>query len=150
MSGSPDLPALAAREQVAPPFGFDEFLRRQGLRESRRRATTLAAAGSVAALGLVSLVAVLTQAPGPVGIAASPAAAVVVEAPVHELPALVDLGRFEVTSEIEDHIALLDAEISAARVQTAPVENLREMETTRERLNDSLQRVSYAHSLLNL
>jgi hypothetical protein len=30
------------------------------------------------------------------------------------------------------------------------VERLREMESTREQLNDSLQRVSYAHSLLSL
>jgi hypothetical protein len=45
---------------------------------------------------------------------------------------------------------LLDAEISAAQVHAVPAEKLRQMESTRQQLNDSLQRVSYAQSLLNL
>jgi hypothetical protein len=52
------------------------------------------------------------------------------------------------TSELEDHIALLDAQISAARVYAAPPEQLRQLEYTRSQLNDSLQRVSYAQTLL--
>lgn len=143
-----DLRQLAAPEAGAP-FGFEEFERRQAQRARNRRSTALGVAGSLAALGLVSLVAVVTQAPESARLADLPAAAVV-EPARHELPALVDLGRFEVTSEIEDQIALLDAQISAARVRTVPAERLREMESTREQLNDSLQRVSYAHSLLSL
>lgn len=145
MNGSTDLRALAGGE--APPFGFDEFERRQARRTSRRRGAALGAAGSLLALGFVTLVAVLTQQPA--GTAALPAAAIV-EPATHALPALVDLGQFEVTSQIEDHIALLDAEISVARVRRLPVERLREMESARAQLNDSLQRVSYAHELLSL
>jgi Tfp pilus assembly protein PilN len=62
----------------------------------------------------------------------------------------VNLDQFDLTTELEDHIALLDAELSAARVQAAPAQQLRQMESTREQLTQSLQRVSYAHSLLNL
>ena len=72
------------------------------------------------------------------------------ESHVSEPPALVDLGQFDVTSELEDRIALLDAELSAARVQRVPVEQLRRIESTREQMNQSLQRVSYAHALLSL
>ena len=67
-----------------------------------------------------------------------------------QLPALVNLDRFDVTTELEEHIAVLDAELSAARVGTAPAEDLRELESARKQLNQSLQRVSYAHSLLSL
>jgi hypothetical protein len=145
-----DLRALAARDEAAPPFGFDEFERRHSQRLRQRRATVLGLAGSMAALGLVALLALVTQAPEPVGMAGLAPVAAVAEPAPHELPALVDLGQFEATSEIEDHIALLDAEISVARVHSVPVERLREMESTRAQLNDSLQRVSYAHSLLSL
>lgn len=147
MSAHQDLRQLLARDEPAP-FGFEEFERREAQRTQQRRVATLGVTGTLAGLGLVSLLAVLTQAPEPLG-AQLPAAAVV-EPARHELPALVDLGQFEVTSEIEDHIALLDAQISAARVRAVPGERLREMEQARAQLNDSLQRVSYAHSLLSL
>ena len=62
----------------------------------------------------------------------------------------MNLDQFDVTTELQDHIALLDSQLSAARVETASVERLRQLEATREQLNSSLQRVSYAHSLLNL
>jgi hypothetical protein len=62
----------------------------------------------------------------------------------------VNLDQFDLTTELEEHIAVLDAELSVARVEAAPAEQLRQLESTREQLNDSLQRVSYAHSLLNL
>lgn len=145
MSASLDLQQLAARQEAAP-FGFEEFERRQVQRQRQRRATALGVAGTLAGLGLVSLLAVLTQS-GPRGLAGP--AAMLVE-PGHELPALVDLGQFELTSQIEDQIALLDDQLSAARVLTAPPERLRELESTREQLTDSLQRVSYAHTLLSL
>jgi uncharacterized small protein (DUF1192 family) len=67
-----------------------------------------------------------------------------------EVPALVDMGQFELTSELEDRIAMLDAELSAARVQRLPAEQLRRIEGTRQQMNESLQRVSYAHALLSL
>ena len=60
------------------------------------------------------------------------------------------MSRFELTSEMEDRIAMLDAELSAARVQRAPTEQVRRIEGARELMNESLQRVSYAHAVLNL
>jgi uncharacterized small protein (DUF1192 family) len=150
MSTSMELRALAEADAAAPPFGFEEFERRRVAALRRRRATGLSVAASVAVLGVVSLSALLTQAPEPVTLLTEPAATAAASNTRYELPALVDLDQFEVTSELEDRIALLDAEISAARVQAVPVEQLRQMEVTRAQMNDSLQRVSYAHSLLSL
>jgi hypothetical protein len=151
MNASTDLRLLAAAPETAPPFGFDEFERRRAATLQRRRATnwSLAAAGVV--IGLVPVLALLTQGPEPAALVAQSTAEPAPSAvEVFEQPALVDLGQFAVTSELEDHIALLDAEISAAQVHAVPAEKLRQMESTRQQLNDSLQRVSYAQSLLNL
>lgn len=151
MNASADIRTLAAREAASPPYGFEEFERRRAGAVRRGRITGWSLAASVAVLGLVSLLAVVTQPPpdGVVGeLPGAPSA--VPAAGTYELPALVELDRFVLTSELEDHIALLDAQISAARIHAAPPERLREMESTREQLNESLQRVSYAHSLLSL
>ena len=114
----------------------------------RRRNSWLGAAGSIAALGVVSIMALVTQAPAQLQVVAStPSDRAVPEAA--ELPALVNLDQFDLTTELEDHIAVLDAELSIARVEAVPAEQLRQLESTRQQLNDSLQRVSYAHSLLN-
>ena len=145
MNAPVELRQLAAHENAAPPFGFEEFERRRVARVRQRRTTGWSVTASVGVLGLVAVLALLTQAPQPS--AQLTAAAVAAR---NAQPALVDLGQFEVTSELEDHIAMLDAEISAARVGAAPDERLREMESARAELNESLQRVSYAHSLLNL
>ncbi len=151
MNTSTDLRPLVAAPATLPPFGFDEFERRQLAARQRRRATnwSLAAAGVV--LGLVPVLALLTQGPEPAALVMhSTADATPSATAAFDQPALVDLGQFAVTSELEDHIALLDAEISAAQVYAAPAEKLQQMESTRQQLNDSLQRVSYAQSLLNL
>ena len=65
-------------------------------------------------------------------------------------PALVDLGQLAVRSDLEDRIAWYDAQLSVGRVTSAPPEQLRQMESTRDLLADSLQHVSFAHSLLSL
>jgi hypothetical protein len=65
-------------------------------------------------------------------------------------PALVDLGQLALRSDLEDRIAWFDAQLSVGRVNSAPPEQLRQLESTRELLADSLQHVSYAHSLLSL
>jgi len=150
MNASTDLHQLASAPETVP-FGFDEFERRRAATLQRRRATnwSLAAAGVV--LGLVPVLALLTQGPEPAALVMHSAADAMPSASeAFEQPALVDLGQFAVTSELEDHIALLDAEISAAQVYAVPAEKLQQMESTRRQLNDSLQRVSYAQSLLNL
>jgi hypothetical protein len=135
---------------IEPPYGFEEFRCRRAAAASRRRATSWGIAASLCVLGLVAALALVTQPPGStelVRVTPQPApAAPATDAPYQ--PALVDVGRFEITSELEDHIALLDAQISVARVYRAPPERLRQMEAAREQLNDSLQRVSYAQTLL--
>ena len=69
-------------------------------------------------------------------------------AAVQQVRALMFIERF--AGELEDRIALLDAELSAARVRQAPAEQLRRVEGARQQMNESLQRVSYAHALLSL
>lgn len=135
----------------AAPYDFDEFDRRRGAAQYRRSVATWSASGAVAALAMVSVLALLSQAPEPAAIVGSPPSVQVPLAPPGaEVPALVNLEQFELTSQIEDHIAVLDAEISAARVEAVPADQLRRLEATREELNLSLQRVSYAHTLLSL
>ena len=128
-----------------PPYGFEEFEHRRAAAAQRRRTGMWSIAASVSVLGMVAVLALLTQVPEPV---VQESTATLVEAPYQ--PALVDVGRFEVTSDLEDHIALLDAQISAARAYEAPPERVQQMEYAREQLNDSLQRVSYAQTLLGL
>jgi hypothetical protein len=149
------LQSLAAPD-AAPPWNFDEFEQRSARAVARQRGALWSAAGSVAVLGLVLTLALITQPAQQVEIGAR--SSVEVEQVQQQsgeqqrsgAPALVDMSQFDVTSDLEDHIALIDAELSVARVYAAPVEQLRQMESTREQLNQSLQRVSYAHSLLSL
>jgi hypothetical protein len=148
MNMQENLRALAARDVPVAPFEFEVFERRRAVGAVRRRATLVSAAGSVAALAFVSVMALVTQGPQPLRLVEAVSLAMPV--PEDDLPALVNLDQFDVTTELEEHIAVLDAELSAARVEAAPVEQLRQLESTRTQLNQSLQRVSYAHSLLSL
>ena len=151
MSNTTNLHELAVAAQHAPPFDFEEFERRRAARERRQRTTAWGVAASLGVLGLVALLALVTQQPEPAAIVAG-APLTGEQAARPEMPfqpALVDVDQFAVTSELEDHIALLDAEISAARVYQAPPERIAQLESTRAELNDSLLRVSYAQTLLN-
>ena len=148
MSIQENLRALAAADVPAAPFGFEAFERRRTMVAVRRRATIVSATGSVAALALVSIMALVTQ--GPSTLQLDGVVALTSSGPSEDLPALVNLDRFDVTTELEEHIAVLDAELSAARVGAVPDEQLRELESARTQLNQSLERVSYAHSLLSL
>jgi hypothetical protein len=150
MNMQESLRTLAAVDAPAAPYGFEAFEQRRTLAAVRRRNTWLGAAGSIAALGVVSILALVTQAPPQLQLAETIPVEVVAATGSAELPALVNLDQFDLTTELEDHIAVLDAELSMARVAAAPFEELRQLESTRRQLNDSLQRVSYAHSLLNL
>jgi hypothetical protein len=144
------LNALAQQGAGASPWSFEEFEQRQARAVSRRRAAAWSAVGSVAALGLVVAMAVVTQRPQHLVVAQLPSVVGTAVADDAYAPALVNLDQFDVTSELEEHIALLDAELSAARVYAVPAERLQQLEYTREQLSTSLQRVSYAHSLMNL
>jgi hypothetical protein len=151
MSMQEDLRALAAGSAPAAPFDFEVFEQRRAAATVRRRSAVLGAAGSIAALAFVSIIALVTQSPQQLRVAdvALPAQTLM-KAEFDSAPALIDLDQFDLTTELEDHIAVLDAELSVARVRAAPFDQLRRLESTRAQLNESLQRVSYAHSLLSL
>jgi hypothetical protein len=149
MNMQENLRALAARDVDAAPFEFEVFERRRALAVVRRRATKVSAAGSVAALAFVAIMALITQGPPRMSLVEN-ASPQIVTGTEEDLPALVNLDQFDVTTELEEHIAVLDAELSAAHVRAVPPDRVREMESTRAQLNQSLRRVSYAHSLLSL
>jgi hypothetical protein len=137
------------------PFSFEHFEHRRGAQQQRRRAAQRATFGTVAALAVVLGVALVTQSP-PRDVTVTREATVpqgalgnAALAETETMPALVNLDQFERTSELEDQIALLDAELSAAPITTRSRISVREMESTRAQLQDSLQRVSYAHSLMS-
>lgn len=154
MSTQEGLRQLAARHADVP-FGFEEFEQRRARAQARRRTAVWGAALSVSMLALVGVLALVTQPhvdrDSIMAAVESQEFPVLPKAALHaDSPALVDMSRFELTSELEDRIALLDAELSAARVQRAPVEQLRRIEGARQQMSESLQRVSYAHALLSL
>ena len=115
-----------------------------------------APAASVAVLGLVVTLAVVTQRSGLTNTYAisdslpATQSAELVAASSDAEPALVDLSQLELQGELEDRIAWLDAQLSVGRVASVPSSELQQLESAREQLADSLQHVSYAHSLLNL
>jgi hypothetical protein len=147
MNMQENLRVLASRETPVAPFGFEAFEQRRAMAAARRRAALVSTTAAVFALAFVSVMALVTQRPPQQQPDAPPQ---VVAVSSEEMPALVNLDQFDVTAELEEHIAVLDAELSVARVQAAPAEELRQLESTRAQLRDSLQRVSYAHSLLSL
>ncbi len=151
MTNPLDLQELAAARHDAMPYDYAEFQRRRMAAERRRGATTWSVAALFGVAVVVALLALMTQKPETqaVLVDSAPATATAPGTAVQSQPALVDMGQFALTSELEDHIALLDEQISAARVYAAPPEQLRQLEYTRRQLNDSLQRVSYAQNLLN-
>jgi hypothetical protein len=135
------------------PYGFEEFQRRSLRAAAGRRSWAFSAVASVAVLGLVVTLAVVTQRTDVSYAVTSPMPAMDGGRGVDlddAQPALVDLGQLALRSELEDRIAWYDAQLSVGRVSSAPPEQLRQLETTRELLADSLQQVSYAHSLLSL
>lgn len=133
------------------PFGFDEFERRRAHERHRKRAAGWSATAAIGVLAIVPVVAVITQPAPAARVMGTPASEVMPVAEVfRQPPALVDMGRFAVTSELEDHIAVLDAEISAARLAPVSREQVRRMEATRQQINDSLRSINTAHALLEL
>jgi hypothetical protein len=146
-------------DRMNVPYDFEEFERRALRAAAGRRNYVWSAAASVAALGLVVTLAVVTQRNGLSGSYAISGVAPSVEAveaveSTGDLddvqPALVDLDQLALQGELEDRIAWYDAQLSVGRVGSAPADQLRELESTRALLADSLQHISYAHSLLNL
>jgi hypothetical protein len=138
------------------PYDFEEFQRRSVRAATGRRSWALSAVASVAMLGLVVTLALVTQTRGVSGTYALADSAPATDGgPTDAVaeagqPALVDLGQLALRSDLEDRIAWYDAQLSVGRVNSAPPEQLRQLESTRELLANSLQHVSYAHSLLSL
>ena len=133
------------------PYDFESFEHRRFQAAHRSRVAGWSAAAALGVLTVVPLLAVLTQQEPAARVLASPVSAVKPTAEIFlQPPALVDMDRFVITSALEDHIALLDAEISIARVTPVPREQLRRLESARSELSDSLQHVTYAHALLDL
>lgn len=146
----PDIRVLAAG-QVAPPYRFEQFEQRRAVARRRRRTAGWTAVTALGVLGIVPVLALLTQPQPDTRVIAPPASQITPLADVfRQPPALVDMERFAITSELEDYIALLDAQISAARLTPVPGEELRRLERTRAALDDSLRRVARAHELLDL
>lgn len=143
-------------DSVNLPYGFEEFERRAASAAARRKSWAYSAAASVAALGLVVTLAIVTQRGAlPESYATSDVESLLEAGemamdPDETQPALVDLGQLELQGELEDRIAWFDAQLSVGRVNSAPPEQLRQLESAREQIADSLQHVSYAHSLLSL
>jgi hypothetical protein len=151
MTNNPELQALASRTEASAPYGFEVFEQRRLAAALQRRTAAVGVVGAVAVLGMVSMLALVTQQPERFG-ESLPASQmpVATAVAVPDARALVNLSQFEITSELEDHIALLDDQLSAARVAALPRDRLRQIESTRARLNDSLQHISHAHSLMSL
>lgn len=149
MSSVPDLRALDAGG--AAPFDFDCFEQRRAAARHRSRTTGWSAAAALGVLAAVPVLAVLTSPEPAARVIAMPAGDTRPFIEVFEQPpALVEMDRFAFTSELEDRIALLDAEISAARLTPVPGEELRRMEVARAQLSESLYSVAQAHALLDL
>ncbi len=150
MTTSMHLPALAGGNET-PPFGFDEFEARRAAVRHRHRTAGWSAAAALGVLAIVPVLAVITRPAPSAHVLGPPPGAMTPLADVFQQPpALVDMSRFAVTAELEDYIALLDAEISAARLTPVPREELRRLEATRAELHESLQHVARAHSVLEL
>lgn len=150
MSALLQLRELASAGSQAP-FDFDAFEARRARARHWHRAAGWSAIGAIGVLAAVPVLALLTRPEPNARVMSQPAAARPAAAEVFlQSPALVDMDRFALTSELEDHIAVLDAEISAARLRPVSPADLKRMESAREQLNSSLQRVNYAHALLDL
>jgi hypothetical protein len=152
-SSAVTLKELAALDAFSPPpYGFDEFTRRTVRARRERRVLAVSAAASVAALGVLISVALReAQTPSPAG------ASIVQPMPRRESattavaaePALVEVDRYVLRSDLEDRIAWFDAALSTGRVEAVPDEEMLQLQSAREQLARSLQHVTYAHALLD-
>lgn len=138
---------LAATEAaLPPPYDFAEFRRRGQLRSGRLvRAIAVAATLSAVLLGTALWRYVDV---GPAELPAAVAVSMTDPAESDGLPALVRAGHWAARTEIEERIAVLDAMLSEGRVSGGQADRLRDLEQGRSTLVDALQRVAYAHQLV--
>lgn len=148
-------------QEAAPPFAWSEIRERREQRraaQSRRRPTMLYVAASVACITLGALAIWQRFAASPTGsrvasptfvaTAAGDAGAIEASVPTaSNAPALVNVDRHVLTAALEDRIAWFDDALTEVRAQDASSPRVRELESTRRQLVDSLQRVRYAEVL---
>jgi hypothetical protein len=138
---------LAATEvALPPPYDFAEFRRRGQLRSGGLvRLTAVAATLSAVLLGAALWRYVDV---GPAELPAAVSVSTADPAVSDGSPALVRAGHWAARTEIEERIAVLDAMLSESRVRGGQAERLRALEQGRSTLVDALQRVAYAHQLV--
>ena len=151
----------------APPYDFREFQRRAAQRalaaQERHGGLLLAAAAAIAGAALAVLLRFGAPAPHvaaggvPIGEVAPPEAPTLTPARPEVLehwlaslpsdPALVRVGARAAVGGLEDRIAQLDDQLSAARLEPAPAGRLDALQQERTRLMAALVQVRYAETL---
>jgi len=150
------------------PYDFCEFQRRAAQRtraaEERHDGRLLAAAGAIAVMAIAVLlrfgapaprvaagsVAVGENTAPPATLTLAPARPEVLEhwlASLPSDPALVRVGARAAVGGLEDRIAQLDDQLSAARLEPAQAERLDALQQERTRLMGALVQVRYAETL---
>ena len=155
-------------DDAIPPYDFGEFQRRAAQRtlaaQERHGGRLLAVVAATAVMALAVLL--RFGAPAPRGAAGSvtigevtalPAAPTLMPARPEVLehwlaslpsdPALVRVGARAAVSGLEDRIAQLDDQLSAARLEPAPAGRLDALQQERTRLMGALVQVRYAERL---
>lgn len=125
-----------------PPFGYEEFARRCTRRAARRRAAGWGAASSLLVAGVIIGLAMRAEAPRLMY------SDTVAQSLPASGPALVNVGHAVLQEDLADRIAWFDAALSAGGAADLPSAELNQMRRTRDELESSLQRVAYAHALL--
>jgi len=134
-----------APDDVTAPYDFAEFQRRAALRvqagSSRAAERVLRAAAMIAPLALLLTIAGVERQS-----VIEDGSGVLVEDATE--PALVRVGPMARVNDLEDRIAWLDTMITEAPVTGLDAEDRAELQSGREALASSLQRVRYAQTLL--
>lgn len=149
-SGPADaLKALARRDAGATaPYGYEEFVQRERRTQTRQRTLGWASAASVALVAVLVGLGLRNSQPPPAHERVEALLRTAATAPAGE-PALVEVDRYMLRSDLEDRIAWFDAALSAGHAEALPDQDLMRLEATREQLARSLQQVSYAHAVLD-
>ena len=145
---SASLRNLAAREEgVAPPYDFAEFQRRAVARSplaTPAAVRVLRVAAVIAPLALLLTIAEVERQ----SVFTNEADFVLAAEAATSEPALVRVGPTVRVNDLEDRIAWIDTMISEAPVTGLTAADRASLQSGRDTLADSLQRVRYAQTLL--
>jgi hypothetical protein len=139
---------LAARDAVsaAAPYDFGEFTRRAAAR--RDAAAPGATRRALRFVAMVAPLALLLSIAGVEHHGVETDASDALAAAVAPEPALVRVGATGRVNDLEDRIAWFDSMISEAPVAGLSAEDRAALQSSRDALANSLQRVRYAQALL--